>query len=154
MDYPFRGHGPLFLLLLAYLAGVFLGLASGPAWPALAGGFLLLAFLSLPFRKHLLVPALAVMSLCGVLAAGRIPLVEPARLQGFLDNEVVLRALVEEVRPNEAGWSGVAGNATVSRLDVPGTVDLVISCIFISAKRYSKEQTPLLLNIRNEGVAI
>jgi len=32
--------------------------------------------------------------------------------------------------------------------------DLVISCIFISAKRYSKEQTPLLLNIRNEGVAI
>ena len=32
--------------------------------------------------------------------------------------------------------------------------DLVISCIFISAIRYSKEQTPLLLNIRNEGVAI
>ena len=32
--------------------------------------------------------------------------------------------------------------------------DLVISCVFISAKRYSKEQTPLLLNIRNEGVAI
>ena len=32
--------------------------------------------------------------------------------------------------------------------------DLVISCIFISAERYSREQTPLLLNIRNEGVAI
>ena len=31
--------------------------------------------------------------------------------------------------------------------------NLVISCIFISAKRYSREQTPLLLNIRNEGVA-
>ena len=32
--------------------------------------------------------------------------------------------------------------------------NLVISCIFISAERYSREQTPLLLNIRNEGVAI
>jgi predicted nucleotidyltransferase len=32
--------------------------------------------------------------------------------------------------------------------------ELVISCIFISAERYSREQTPLLLNIRNEGVAI
>jgi competence protein ComEC len=124
MDYPFRGHGPLFLLLLAYLAGVFLGLAFGPAWPALAGGFLLLALLSLPFRKFLLVPALAVMSLCGALAAGRIPFVDPARLQGFLDNEVVLRAVVEEVRPGDAGWSGVAGNASVSRLDGSGTVAL------------------------------
>ena len=124
MDYPFRGHGPFFLLLLAYLAGVFLGLASGPAWSALAGGFLLLAFLSLPFRKFLLVPALSVMSLCGVLAAERIPLVEPARLQGFLDNEVVLRAFVEEVRTGDAGWSAVAGNATVARLDGFGTAPL------------------------------
>ena len=32
--------------------------------------------------------------------------------------------------------------------------DLVISCIFISTERYLSEQTPLLLNIRNEGVAI
>lgn len=32
--------------------------------------------------------------------------------------------------------------------------NLVISCVFISAERYSREQTPLLLNIRNEGVAI
>jgi predicted nucleotidyltransferase len=32
--------------------------------------------------------------------------------------------------------------------------EFVISCIFISAERYSREQTPLLLNIRNEGVAI
>lgn len=32
--------------------------------------------------------------------------------------------------------------------------DLVISCIFISAERYSRERTPLLLNIRNEGVRI
>ena len=32
--------------------------------------------------------------------------------------------------------------------------DCVISCVFISADRYSSEQTSLLLNIRNEGVAI
>ena len=32
--------------------------------------------------------------------------------------------------------------------------DRLISCVFISADRYSSEQTPLLLNIRNEGVAI
>lgn len=32
--------------------------------------------------------------------------------------------------------------------------NVVISCIFMSAERYSSEQTPLLLNVRNEGVAI
>jgi predicted nucleotidyltransferase len=32
--------------------------------------------------------------------------------------------------------------------------NVVISCTFISAERYSRGQTPLLLNIRNEGVAI
>jgi len=32
--------------------------------------------------------------------------------------------------------------------------DLVISCIFISVERYLREQTPLLMNVRNEGVAI
>ncbi|MCL5884836.1 MAG: ComEC/Rec2 family competence protein [Deltaproteobacteria bacterium] len=124
MDYPFRGHGPLFLLLLAYLAGVFLGLASGAAWPSVAAVGLFLPLLSLPFRKVLLVPAMSIMFLCGALAAGRIPLVDPGRLQGFLDNEVVLRAVVEEVRPNDAGWSGVAGNASVYRLDGSGPVAL------------------------------
>lgn len=124
MDYPFRGHAPLFLLLLAYLAGVFLGLASRDAWPSVAAAGLILALLLLPFRNIPLAPAMSVMFLCGALSAGRIPLVEPSRLQGFLDNEVVLRAVVEEVRPNDSGWSGVAGNATVSRLDGSGTVAL------------------------------
>jgi predicted nucleotidyltransferase len=32
--------------------------------------------------------------------------------------------------------------------------NVVISCIFVSAERYLTEQTPLLLNIRNEGIAI
>ena len=31
--------------------------------------------------------------------------------------------------------------------------DAVISCIFVSAERFSKEDTPLLLNVRNEGVS-
>ncbi len=32
--------------------------------------------------------------------------------------------------------------------------DTVLSCTFISAERYSSEQSPLLLNVRREGVAI
>ena len=32
--------------------------------------------------------------------------------------------------------------------------DLVISCTFVSADRYSREQSPLLLNIRREGVPV
>jgi len=31
--------------------------------------------------------------------------------------------------------------------------DTVISCLFISAERYASEQSPLLLNVRREGVA-
>jgi predicted nucleotidyltransferase len=32
--------------------------------------------------------------------------------------------------------------------------DTVISCVFISADRYQKEQSPLMLNVRREGVAV
>ncbi len=32
--------------------------------------------------------------------------------------------------------------------------NVAISCVFISAERYLKEQSPLLLNIRREGVAV
>jgi predicted nucleotidyltransferase len=32
--------------------------------------------------------------------------------------------------------------------------DTVISCTFISAERYSTEQSPLLLNVRREGVMV
>ncbi len=124
MDYPFRGHGPLFLLLLAYLIGVFLGLASGGAWPSVAAAGLFMALLSLPFRKFPVVPAMSVMFLCGALSAGRAPLVEPSRLEGFLDNEVVLRAVVEEARPIDEGWTGAALDASVSSLDGSGQVAL------------------------------
>ena len=32
--------------------------------------------------------------------------------------------------------------------------DVVISCTFVSAQRYSTERSPLLLNVRREGVTI
>ena len=32
--------------------------------------------------------------------------------------------------------------------------DAVISCVFVSTERYASEQTPLLLNVRNEGISI
>ena len=32
--------------------------------------------------------------------------------------------------------------------------DVVISCIFVSADRYAAEQSPLLMNVRREGVAV
>jgi predicted nucleotidyltransferase len=32
--------------------------------------------------------------------------------------------------------------------------DIVISCIFISEERFYKEQSPLLLNVRREGVVV
>jgi predicted nucleotidyltransferase len=32
--------------------------------------------------------------------------------------------------------------------------DAVIWCVFVSTKRYASEQTPLLLNVRNEGVIV
>lgn len=31
--------------------------------------------------------------------------------------------------------------------------DVVISCVFISEERYATEQSPLLINVRREGVA-
>ncbi len=32
--------------------------------------------------------------------------------------------------------------------------DLVISCAFVSSKRFMREQSPFLLNVRREGIAI
>jgi uncharacterized protein len=32
--------------------------------------------------------------------------------------------------------------------------NVVISCVFVSAERYATEQSPLLLNVRREGVTI
>ena len=32
--------------------------------------------------------------------------------------------------------------------------DIVISCTFVSAERYETEQSPLLINVRRDGVAV
>ena len=32
--------------------------------------------------------------------------------------------------------------------------DAVISCVFMSSKRFENENTPLLINVRNEGVRL
>lgn len=32
--------------------------------------------------------------------------------------------------------------------------DIVISCVYISEKRYIQENSPLLLNVRREGIAV
>jgi uncharacterized protein len=32
--------------------------------------------------------------------------------------------------------------------------DVVVSCVFVSATRYRREKSPLLINVRREGVAL
>jgi predicted nucleotidyltransferase len=46
--------------------------------------------------------------------------------------------------------------ARVSKVTAPLSLkyDAVISCTFVSDDRYSTEQSPLLLNVRREGVAV
>ncbi|MEK6779910.1 MAG: DUF4131 domain-containing protein, partial [Candidatus Deferrimicrobiota bacterium] len=124
MDYPFQGHGPLYLLLLFFLAGVFLGLAAGPAWAGLAAVALLVSLLLACLRKLPFAASAAVAVLCGLLTAGRVPLADPGQVGRFLDNEVVLRGVIEEAKPNDSGWSGVASGAVVSTLDGSAKVRL------------------------------
>ena len=59
---------------------------------------------------------------------------------------VVLRG---QVNPGEeiAGTGKVAAALSLE-------YNVVISCTFVSAVRYAKEQNPFLLNVRNEGIAI
>ena len=132
MDYPFRGHGPLYLLLLAYLAGFFLALAAGSVWLPVAAGLFLVSLLAASLRMPPLAVALSVMSLCGTLAAGRLPLVESAKTQHFMDNEVVLQGVVEEARPVETGWTGLMENARVSSID--GTGSAMLGRVLLSVR--------------------
>lgn len=124
MDYPFQGHGPLYLLLLFFLAGVFLGLAAGPPWGAPAALVLLFCLLLLFHRRLPFAAAASVAVLCGLLTAGRVPLADPGQVGRFLDNEVVFRGVIEETKPNDSGWSGVASGAVVSTLDGSAKVRL------------------------------
>ena len=114
MDHPFRGQGPLYLLLVAFLPGFFLGLAAGPAGGAVSGVLLLAALCLAAFRIREIPLACAVAALCGALTAGRVPLVAPGTVLPYIDNEVILDGVVDEVRVTDSGWAAVAHGSVVS----------------------------------------
>ena len=114
MDHPFRGQGPLYLLLLAFLAGFFLGLAAGPAGVAVSGVLLLAALALASFRFREIPLACAVAALCGSLTAGRVPLVATENVLSYVDNEAILDGRVEEVRVTDSGWAAAARDSVVS----------------------------------------
>ncbi len=114
MDHPFRGQGPLYLLLLAFLAGFVLGLAAGPSGAAVSGILLLAALVLAAFRFREIPLACAVAALCGSLTAGRVPLVAPETVLPYTDNEVSLDGWVEEVRVTDTGWAAASRDSVVS----------------------------------------
>ena len=61
----------------------------------------------------------------------------------------VLIVLQGQVRPGEE-ISRIGGITSALSLKF----DTVISCTFVSADRFLTEQSPLLLNVRREGVAV
>ncbi|MBP2676532.1 MAG: hypothetical protein H6Q84_3372, partial [Deltaproteobacteria bacterium] len=118
MDHPFRGQGTLYLLLLAFLTGFFLGLAAGPGGAAVSG-LLLVASLGIAAIRCREIPlACAVAALCGSLTAGRVPLVDPGKVLPYVDNEAVLEGRVEEIRITDSGWAAAARGSVVS---LPGS---------------------------------
>ena len=122
MDHPFRGQGPLYLLLLAFLAGFLLGLAAGPSGAAVSGILLLAALGLAAFRVREMALACAVAALCGSLTAGRVPLVDPERVLPYLDNEALLDGVIEEVRATDSGWTAAAHGSVVS---LPGGTESI-----------------------------
>lgn len=117
MEHPFRGQGPVLFLLVPYLAGFFGGLLAGPALPAAAALCALAAVAAAALRARPLATASAVALFCGLLAAARVPSVEPEAVRPFLDEEVAVSAVVEEAHPTDEGTGGVASGAVVSTLD-------------------------------------
>lgn len=63
-----------------------------------------------------------------------------------IDVMVVLRGVVRPARE----ISRVGELAAALSLEH----DVVISCLFLSANRYAREKSPLLLNVRREGIAL
>jgi len=122
MDHPFSGQGPLYLLLLAFLAGFFLGLAAGPAGVAVSWVLLLAALVLASFRFREIPLACAVAVLCGSLTAGRVPLVDPENVLPFVDNEVILDGSVDEARVTDTGWAAAARGSVVS---LPGRTNSI-----------------------------
>jgi competence protein ComEC len=114
MDHPFRGQGPLYLLLLAFLSGFFLGLAAGPSGLAVSGVLLLAALGLASFRFREIPLACAVAALCGSLTAGRVPLVAPGNVLPYIDNEALLDGVIDEVRVTDSGWAAAARGSVLS----------------------------------------
>ncbi len=131
MDHPFRGQGPLYLLLLAFLTGFFLGLAAGPAGVAVSGVLLVAALGLASFRFREIPLACAVAALCGSLTAGRVPLVSPGSVLPYTDNEAILDARVEEVRVTESGWTAAAHGSEVSLPGGTGSIRLGTVLLYI-----------------------
>jgi competence protein ComEC len=124
MDHPFRGQGGLYLLLLAYLAGFFLALVAGPAAGAVSAILLAASAFLVALRVRSFVVASVVTALCGSLAAGRIPFVDPAFVQPYLDAEVVLEGKVSGIRATDSGWAGTSEASTVSVAGAQGSCRL------------------------------
>jgi predicted nucleotidyltransferase len=61
----------------------------------------------------------------------------------------VMIVLKEEVIPSDEMELVIPITASLSL-----TYDVVISCIYISENRYNSEKSPLLLNVRREGVVV
>lgn len=117
MDHPFSGQGALYLLLIAFLAGYFSGLAAGPACVAVSAVLLVTSLAVAALRRREIPLACAVAALCGALTSGRIAQVDPARILPFLDNEAILEGTVDEVRVTDSGWAAAARGTVAS---VPG----------------------------------
>ncbi|MCL1927082.1 MAG: ComEC/Rec2 family competence protein, partial [Syntrophorhabdaceae bacterium] len=101
-------------MLLAYLAGFFFSLVAGAAGGAISA-FLLVAsaFVVAPRRREV-AAAMVVTALCGALAAGRVPFVEPALVSPYLDREIVLEGKVFDLRKTDTGWAGTLEDAKIS----------------------------------------
>ena len=63
-----------------------------------------------------------------------------------IDALIVLKGAV---RPGEeiARTGGIASELSLKN-------DVVMSCTFVSAERYETEQSPLLINVRRDGIAV
>jgi competence protein ComEC len=131
MDHPFRGQGPLYLLLLSLLVGFTLGLAAGPGGAAVSGVLLLGALGLASFRFREIPLACVVAALCGSLTAGRVPLVAPEDVFPYIDNEAILDGVIEDVRVTDSGWAAAARGSVVSLAGGTGSVRLGTVLLYI-----------------------
>lgn len=117
MDNPFKGHGPVFLILSLFLSGVPAGLALGAAWPAVALPVAGAATVLLAIRRLPRLAGLLVAFACGLLSAAALPLVAPSATSSFQEVEVLLSANIEDARSTDDGIAGIATEAVIRRVD-------------------------------------